>query len=312
MMRPRDVIGWVAAAMLALGPTTVSAATPAQTCEAGKNKAAGKYADCRHKAEASFALVPDLTKLTVDLDRCGTKHAKTWSQVEARAAAQGGTCPSVGDQVLIQERIASETAVVATALTGGPLLGGFFGMMLKTGQTTCFDNATTPIPCAGTLQDGELRKGLSRVYVDHGDGTITDTKTGLMWEKESDDGSIHDGDDRYGWTAAFTKVATLNATSFAGYTDWRLPNAIELQSLMDYGTVTDALSIPAVSPPFNTGCVPGCTVLTCSCHKYVFYWTSTTTAADRRYAFGGWFSQGKLIEQFKTNPLSVRAVRGGV
>ena len=55
MMRPRDVIGWVAAAMLALGPTTVSAATPAQTCEAGKNRSAGKYADCRHKAKASFA-----------------------------------------------------------------------------------------------------------------------------------------------------------------------------------------------------------------------------------------------------------------
>jgi hypothetical protein len=310
-MGRRDSIGWLASAALAVCVTTVAAATPAQTCGAGKNKAAGKYAECRHKAEGKFALVPDLATLTVDLDRCAVKLSKTWSQLETRAAGQGGACPSTGDGVTVQERIASETAVVATALAGGPLIGGFFGMMLKTGETTCFENATSPIPCAGTGQDGELRKGLSRVYIDHGDGTITDTKTGLMWEKESDDGSIHDGDARYGWAAAFAKVATLNATSFAGYTDWRLPNVIEVQSLMDYGISGDTLSIPAVSPAFNTGCVPGCSVLTGSCTKNVFYWTSTTTAQDRRYAFGGWFSQGSLIRQFKTNPLSARAVRGG-
>jgi hypothetical protein len=311
-MRARDLTGWLTAAALAVGATTVSAATPAQRCEAGKHKAIGKYAECRSKAEAAFALVPDLTKLTVDLERCGAKNDKSWSKLEAQAVAQGGTCPSVGDQVGIQERVASETAVVATGLTGGPLIGGFFGMMLRTGETMCFDNATTPIPCAGTRQDGELRKGLSRVYVDHGDGTITDTKTGLMWEKESDDGSVHDGDDRYGWAGAFGKIATLNATSFAGYTDWRLPNVIELQSLMDYGIVGDALSIPAISAAFNTGCAPGCSVLTCSCTKYVFFWTSTTTAADRRYAWAGWFSQGRPLYQFKTNPLAVRAVRGGI
>lgn len=311
-MRARDVIVRLAGAALVVGATTLLAATPAQKCEAGKHKAAGKYAECRLKAEAAFALTPDLTKLTVDLERCGVKHGKSWPKLEAQAEAQGGSCPSVGDEVAVQERIASETGVVATGLTGGPLLGGFFGMMLRTGESLCFENATTPIPCAGTRQDGELRKGLSRVYVDHGDGTITDTKTGLTWEKESDDGSIHDGDDRYGWAGAYGKIAALNAIAFAGYTDWRLPNVIEVQSLMDYGIVGDALSIPAISPVFNTGCTPGCSVLTCSCTKYVFFWTSTTTASDRRYAWAGWFSQGTLLYQFKTNPLAVRAVRGGV
>ena len=37
-------------------------------------------------------------------------------------------------------------------------------------------------------------------FVDNGDGTITDTKTGLQWEKKSDDGTIHDQDDTYTWT----------------------------------------------------------------------------------------------------------------
>jgi hypothetical protein len=308
-MRPRDVIGWPAGAALALAVTVAAAATPAQRCEAGKHKAVGKYAECRSKAEAAFALSGDLTPLAVAFERCRVTLAKAWTKLETQAA---GACPSTGDQVAIQERVASDTSVVATGLTGGPLLGGFLGMTLRTGETMCFTNATTPTACAGTRQDGESRRGLSRVYVDNGDGTITDTKTELMWEKESDDGSIHDGDARYGWGAAFGKIATLNATGFAGYTDWRLPNAVELQSLMDYGVVGDGLSIPAISPPFTTGCAPGCTVLTCSCTKNVFFWTSTTTAADARYAWGGWFSQGTLLQQFKTNPLSVRAVRGGV
>ena len=62
--------------------------------------------------------------------------------------------------------------------------------------------------------------------MDNGDGTITDTKTGLMWEKLSDDGSIHDKDTAYTWANAFAvKVATLNGGGgFAGHTDWRVPN----------------------------------------------------------------------------------------
>ena len=49
-------------------------------------------------------------------------------------------------------------------------------------------------------------------------------------------------------------IAGLNSTAFAGYTDWRLPNVKELQSIVNYENV-----IPAVSPAFNTGCEPACT-----------------------------------------------------
>ena len=52
-----------------------------------------------------------------------------------------------------------------------------------------------------------------------------DVNTGLMWEKLSDDGSIHDRDNLYTWDDAFAvKVATLNSGSFAGRTDRRVPN----------------------------------------------------------------------------------------
>ena len=63
-----------------------------------------------------------------------------------------------------------------------------------TGQTTCWDSNGNAISCAGTGQDGELRKGAALAYVDNGDGTVTDVNTGLVWEKLSHDGSVHDED----------------------------------------------------------------------------------------------------------------------
>jgi hypothetical protein len=84
------------------------------------------------------------------------------------------------------------------------------GQRLKTGQTLCYDDVGTVIACAGTGQDAELQKGLAGAYTDNGNGTITDTGTGLMWEKLSDDGTIHDKDTAYTWLDAFsTKVAML-------------------------------------------------------------------------------------------------------
>ena len=71
-----------------------------------------------------------------------------------------------------------------------------------TGQMTCWDRLGSVIPCAGTGQDGDLRKGAPLSYTDNGDGTITDNNTGLMWEKLSHDGSIHDVNNTDTWDDA--------------------------------------------------------------------------------------------------------------
>ena len=156
--------------------------------------------------------------------------------------------------------------------------------------------------------DGGLQKGLSRSYTDNGDGTITDNRTGLTWEKLSDDGSIHDWDNTYSWATAFSgKVATLNSTSFAGHADWRLPNVNELQSLIDYGTVN-----PAVSSAFNSGCAPGCTVTTCSCTRSASYWPSTSSQSSPTLAWTVFFGSGLVGNSTKsTSTFFARAVRGG-
>jgi len=146
--------------------------------------------------------------------------------------------------------------------------------LLVTGQTQCVQGDLATLgPCPGgpADQDGAVRTGIARSYTDNGDGTITDHVTGLMWEKLSDDDSIHDRDHEYLREGAhFNKVARLKRHGFAGYDDWRVPNRRELESLVDAGRAG-----PAIDPIFDHDCTPGCTVLECSCTASAGYRTST-------------------------------------
>lgn len=179
--------------------------------------------------------------------------------------------------------------------------------VLKTGQTICYDAVGAVIDCDLTGQDGEFELGAARSFTVNDNGTITDNVTGLMWEKLSYDGSIHDKDDAYTWADAFeSKVATLNSESFAGYDDWRLPNRFELETIVNASTYN-----PGTYSAFNTGCVAGCTVLTCSCTRSSYYWSSTTHAGDPTYAWLVGLFAGGVGDNVKSNPLYVRAVRGG-
>jgi len=167
------------------------------------------------------------------------------------------------------------------------------------------------ISCAGTGEDGEDRGGAPLAYADHGDGTVADVNTGLVWEKLSDDGTVHDKDNLYTWANAFTgHVATLNAMNFAGYHDWRLPNVRELQSIANYQSFN-----PAVSSAFNNNCAPGCHATTCSCTASSDYWSSTSSVSDPSGAWYVTFSYGR-VDAFgrsggKSSAAFVRAVRGG-
>ncbi len=177
---------------------------------------------------------------------------------------------------------------------------------VRTGQTTCFDVDGASVPCAGTGQDGEIQAGSPRVFSDNGDGTVTDEATGLMWEKHGDEENIHDRDGTYTWTDAFgVKIATLNSTVVAGFSDWRLPNRVELETLFNLGAGN-----PATFPAFSTPCdVVGCPSTSCSCTNNSIYWTSTTDLASPAYAWTLNFSAATDGSLHKTQPARVRAVR---
>jgi hypothetical protein len=210
---------------------------------------------------------------------------------------------TVQDQFGMRALTPRTTSLVCAPDTG-PTDGGF----PASGQTTCWDSSGNLIPCAGTGHDGDTHTGAPLAYVDNGDGTITDAKTGLMWEKQSKgDGSVHDTDNLYTWDSAFSAhVGTLNTTSFAGHADWRVPNVRELASIVNYENFN-----PAVSPAFHNNCTPPCTVLTCSCTVANNDWTSTSVAHDPQRAWVVYFADGGVNQNFTTNAYSVRAVRGG-
>lgn len=180
---------------------------------------------------------------------------------------------------------------------------------LRTGIATCYDTNGNVVSCGSTTSDGHFQKGVSRAFTDNGDGTITDLKTGLTWEKLCQDGGIHDADNVYTWAdAPFFKIGDLNDASFAGHDDWRLPNLFELETLANLqssGTV-------AVYPNFENNCTNGCTVFTCNCTGAQAYWSSTELAGSPTQAWFVYFWFGSASTLPKTGTARVRAVRGGL
>lgn len=225
----------------------------------------------------------------------------TTSDQSIAAGYHNGSGKCAGDADLVAGNIKNGVnlfGVAGTLSSGG---------LAKSNQTTCYNAAGSVVTCAGTGQDGELQKGVAVSFTDNGDGTVTDNLTGLMWEKLSDDGSIHDKDNTYTWSNAFaSKVATLNSESFAGYSDWRVPNVRELQTLVNFGTGS-----LATFSAFNTGCVAACTVTSCSCTKSDNYWSSTTYQYYPSNAWLVYFGNGDTDNGGKTYSGSVRAVRSG-
>jgi Protein of unknown function (DUF1566) len=212
----------------------------------------------------------------------------------------GATCTSLG--------FTNGGTLSCTASCDFNLSGCKSQAFLATGQTTCWDSSGNVVPCGGTGQDGDKKTGAPLAYVDNGDGTVTDANTGLMWEKLSNgDGSVHDFNNIYTWDQVFSvHVAMLNGASFAGHTDWRVPNANELASIVNYQNPG-----PAVSTAFNTNCAPICTVLTCSCTQTNDYWSSSTYQYTPASGWSVNFFVGGVGPYGKTSSHYGRAVRGG-
>lgn len=115
---------------------------------------------------------------------------------------------------------------------------------------------------------GSTGYGTNR-FVDYGDGTVTDTASGLMWT-QGDSGHLNAGNGgKLNWEQALDWAEDLD---YAGHSDWRLPNAKELQALVDYTRSPDTTNSPAIDPIFNTTSIIDGNGQT----NYPYYWTGTT------------------------------------
>ncbi len=74
-------------------------------------------------------------------------------------------------------------------------------------------------------------------FKDNGNGTITDSVTGLVWEKAGSPNHMLFRD-----TQGY--IQGLNKKKFAGYNDWRLPTLEELASLLENKEVDDLFTDP--------------------------------------------------------------------
>lgn len=85
-------------------------------------------------------------------------------------------------------------------------------------------------------------------FTDHNDGTVTDSKTGLMWKRCSEGQSWVSGtctgtSPTYRWQQALQQAQTVNNSGgFAGQTDWRLPNIKELASIVERGCADPSIN----------------------------------------------------------------------
>lgn len=138
-------------------------------------------------------------------------------------------------------------------------------------------------------------------FADQGDGTVIDFATGLMWKQcvESLGGPgcaivipPSSGVKGFPWQEALQLA--VNA-GFAGYTDWRLPNKNELESLVER-----QCRDPAINARFfpNT---PTTWV----------YWTASQFALEPHFVWHVSFFSGDVKASDKFSFNLVRLVRGG-
>ncbi len=161
----------------------------------------------------------------------------------------------------------------------------------KTGQTQTYAPG----------DDGDLRMGVawpSPRFTDHGDGTVTDNLTGLMWTKDAHSPGMAQCDvtSEKPWQGVLDHIGCLNGYVYLGHDDWRLANMKELVSLMDYSRSYYPIA-------------PG--------HPFVdlywsFYWSSTTVSylPERAWGLYGLWNGGVHLGP-KTSAAPFWPVRGG-
>ncbi len=166
----------------------------------------------------------------------------------------------------IDAQYASSALYVSTVMLGDAAM---FGVNFADGRIKGYDLNHT---ADGTPGDNPFFvrcvRGASygvNDLVDNGDSTISDQATGLMWTRG-------DSGEGLNWQEALAWVQSRNAEVYLGYDDWRLPNAKELQSIVDYSRSPDTTSSAAIDPMFSSTSITN----ELGAEDFPYYWTSTT------------------------------------
>jgi Protein of unknown function (DUF1566)/Secretion system C-terminal sorting domain len=172
----------------------------------------------------------------------------------------------IGDESIGERQIDAQTWTETEYV--GLTMGGdetVFGVNFVDGRVKGYPKYDPPTGNPNTMYFRMVRENTSygiNNYSDNGDGTISDDATGLMWQ-QADDATTRD------WE---TSLSYAEGLSLAGYDDWRLPNAKELHSILDYTRCPDITNSPAIDPLFS------CTSFndpSGASGQYGYYWTGS-------------------------------------
>ncbi len=135
---------------------------------------------------------------------------------------------------IIDAQYATTSIYVSTTMLGDTTM---FGVNLVDGRIKGYpiNGKTFYVHCARGNEDYGINN-----FTNNEDQTISDNATGLMWQ-QNDISSTN-------WEDAINSCETA---STANHTDWRLPNAKELQSIVDYSRSPDTSNSAAIDPIFN-------------------------------------------------------------
>ncbi len=160
-----------------------------------------------------------------------------------------------------------------------------------TGQHSCHDTGGLRIPCPGSGQDGELRRGVPwpSPRFDVAGDMVEDRLTGLVWPRNALLAEFP-----LDWNEALAFMADLNRQALYGQRDWRLPNRRELRSLMSYQTRLPALPEDHPFEKVFSG----------------WYWSSTTAALAPAHAWCVHMEGARMFYGGKDQYYMVWPVRG--
>ncbi len=135
-------------------------------------------------------------------------------------------------------------------------------------------------------------------FTDHGDGTVTHSRTGLMWKRCAEGQTWSTGTCSivlagYATTWTDALLAARNS-NFANHTDWRLPNFKELESIVE-----DKCYSPAINASIFPNTPPS------------LFWSASAAASGSGYVWSLYFTHGILSSLYKNFVGQVRLVRSG-
>lgn len=185
-----------------------------------------------------------------------------------------------GDRI-IDSQFATSTKYVSTTMRGNETM---FGVNFADGRIKGYGIEDPRGRGKKTFYVLYVRGGSNygtNQFRDNGDGTIADEATGLTWIK-ADSGEGLD------WPSALKYAEGME---FAGHSDWRLPNAKELQSIIDYTRSPDTTDSAAIDPIFDA------TAITNEGGKkdYAHYWSSSTHMGARSTDTAVYFAFGRSL-----------------